>query len=166
MALNLLHFQFRWNISQIFGTWQPRAMQDTQKHYNFSSLIFPQITMFNYSIQIFLLNFGHSNYIVQFSLFNFIPSIFGKSGVDFIKVGPMAQIIEIALSICALRLRPTFWDAFHWRESWAQGRRAQKQFMKLTHDVYFNKITGAAQPIHSSFLHNFDVKKHIKFGCK
>ena len=29
-------------------------------------------------------------------------------GVDFIKVGRKAQIIEIALSICALRLRPTF----------------------------------------------------------
>ena len=30
------------------------------------------------------------------------------SGVDFIKVGRKLQIIETALSICALRLRPTF----------------------------------------------------------
>ena len=45
---------------QIFGpaTWQPRGMQDLQKNYYFLSLICPQITMFNYSIQIVLLNFG------------------------------------------------------------------------------------------------------------
>ena len=30
------------------------------------------------------------------------------SGVNFIKVGRKAQIIERVLSICALRLRPTF----------------------------------------------------------
>ena len=33
-------------------------------------------------------------------------------GVDFIKFGHTAQIIEIALSIWALRLCPTFWEAF------------------------------------------------------
>ena len=33
-------------------------------------------------------------------------------GVDFIKVGCKAQIIEIAPSICALRLRPTFEKLF------------------------------------------------------
>ena len=32
----------------------------------------------------------------------------GRAGVDFIKVGPKAQVIEIARSICALQLRPTF----------------------------------------------------------
>ena len=34
------------------------------------------------------------------------------SRVDFLKVGSMAQIIEIALSICALLLRPTFEKLF------------------------------------------------------
>ena len=38
-----------------------------------------------------------------------------KFGVDFIKDKSWAQIIEIALSICTLRLRPTFWEAFYWR---------------------------------------------------
>ena len=57
-----------------------------------------------------------------------LSSTFMKStpGVNFIKVGRKVQIIEIALSICALRLRPTFWEAFYWRKSWVQGRRAQK----------------------------------------
>ena len=50
-----------------------------------------------------------------------------KPGVDFIKVGRKARIIEIALSICALRLRLIFWGAFYWRESSAQGCRAQKR---------------------------------------
>ena len=49
-----------------------------------------------------------------------------KFGVDFIKDKSWAQIIEIALSICTLRLRPTFWEAFYWRKSSAQGHRAQK----------------------------------------
>ena len=31
-----------------------------------------------------------------------------QTGVDIIKVGPTVLIIEIALSICALRQRPTF----------------------------------------------------------
>ena len=53
-------------------------------------------------------------------------------GVNFIKVGCTAQIIEIALSICALCLCTTFGGAFYWRKSWAQGHRAQKQFMKST----------------------------------
>ena len=38
------------------------------------------------------------------ALYFFYPQV----GVDFIKVERKAQIIEIALSICALRLRPTF----------------------------------------------------------
>ena len=46
-------------------------------------------------------------------------------GVDFIKVGRKAWIIDIALSICALRLCPTFWKAFYWCIRSAQGRRAQ-----------------------------------------
>ena len=33
-------------------------------------------------------------------------------GDDFIKVGRKAGIIEIALSICALRLHPTFWEIY------------------------------------------------------
>ena len=55
-----------------------------------------------------------------------------RAGVDFIKVGRKAWIIEKALSICALCLRPTFWKAFYWHKSSAQGRMAQKKFMKLT----------------------------------
>ena len=58
------------------------------------------------------------------------PGSLGRTGVDFIKVGRKVQIIEVALFICALHL--TFWEAFLCRKSWAQGRRAQKQFMKLT----------------------------------
>ena len=54
------------------------------------------------------------------------------SCVHFTKVGRKVQIIEIALSICALRLHPTFWEVFYWHKIWARGRRAQKQFMKLT----------------------------------
>ena len=46
------------------------------------------------------------------------------SGVDFKKFGRTVQIIEIALSICALHLRPTFREAFYWRKSLAQGRKA------------------------------------------
>ena len=45
----------------------------------------------------------------------------GVNGVDFNNVGRKHQIIEIALSICALGLHPTFWEAFYWRKSWAQG---------------------------------------------
>ena len=44
-------------------------------------------------------------------------------GVDFIKVGPRARIIEIALSIYALRLRTTFKKLFTGANV---GRRAQK----------------------------------------
>ena len=52
--------------------------------------------------------------------------------VNFIKVGHKARIIEIALSICALRLCPTFWEAFYWCKSLAPGRRVQNEFMKST----------------------------------
>ena len=54
----------------------------------------------------------------------------GQAGVYFIKVGRKAQIIEIALSICTLRLPPTFWEAFYWLKIWARGPMVQKQFMK------------------------------------
>ena len=47
-------------------------------------------------------------------------------------MGGKARIVEIARSICALRLRPTFWEAFYWRKSSAQGWRVQKKFMKST----------------------------------
>ena len=62
------------------------------------------------------------------------------SGNDFIKNGRKPQIIEIALSICPLCLCPTFWEAFYWPKIWAQGLRAQKQFMKLTPGYIF-KVT-------------------------
>ena len=47
----------------------------------------------------------------------------GPSGVDFIKVGHTAQNIEIALSICALHLRPAFEKLF---SSVRVQRKAQK----------------------------------------
>ena len=49
-----------------------------------------------------------------------------NSGVDFIKVGCTAQIIEIALSICTLHLRPTFEKLFFWRKCAAQGLKDQR----------------------------------------
>ena len=42
-------------------------------------------------------------------------------GVDFIKVGNTAQIIEIALSIFVLRPRPTFEKVFIGVKVWAKG---------------------------------------------
>ena len=64
---------------------------------------------------------------------------YDRSRVDFIKFGRKAQIIEIALSIWTLHLRPTFWEGFYWHKSWAWGLRAQKQFLKLTLVSVLNK---------------------------
>ena len=44
-------------------------------------------------------------------------------GVNFIQVGCMEQIIEIALSIFALCLCLTFRGAFYWRKSSVQGHK-------------------------------------------
>ena len=74
------------------------------------------------------------------SLFYWRPFSFWP-GVDFLKVGRKAQIIKIALSICALPQHPTFWEAFYWPKGWARGRRAQKQFMKSTPAKHNNFTT-------------------------
>ena len=58
-----------------------------------------------------------------------------KSGVDCIKVGRTAQIIEIALSICAHRLPPTFEKLFTGVNVWHRVQKIGtgcKQLMKLT----------------------------------
>ena len=44
-------------------------------------------------------------------------------GVDFIKVGRTAQNIEIALSIYALRLRPTFKELFTNIKDWCKAQK-------------------------------------------
>ena len=53
-------------------------------------------------------------------------------GVDFIKVKSWAQIIEIALSICALGLRPTFTPLKNFSKVGRRARIGHKKFMKST----------------------------------
>ena len=57
-----------------------------------------------------------------------------SSMIFLITVGIRGQFPQgfCALTPIFCALRPTFWEASYWRKSWAQGRRAQKQFMKST----------------------------------
>ena len=79
----------------------------------------------------------------RISLLLILPKtqIVSVTRVDFLKVGHMVQIIEIALSICALCLRPTFEKLVTGKKSWPSalkiGERRnisarRKQFMKST----------------------------------
>ena len=57
-------------------------------------------------------------------------------GVDFIKVGPTAQIIEIALSICALHLRRTIMPVKSFSKVRRYALRRAPNFMKSTPDIW------------------------------
>ena len=62
-----------------------------------------------------------------------------RPGVDFIKVKLMAQIIEIALSIYALRLRPTFERLFTGVKVWHKGIKCKKVH-EIDHRLMNNMI--------------------------
>ena len=51
--------------------------------------------------------------------------------------------MEIALSICTLRLHPTNWEAFYRRKSWAQGRRAQKSLRNRPQIFIFGPFSAS-----------------------
>ena len=83
-----------------------------------------------------------------------------KSGVDFIKVGRMAQIIEIALSSYALRLHPftpIFWEAFYWRKSSGKGVGDKKSL--------WNRPPAANHPPHCLYPVLIGQTKKILFFC-
>ena len=73
---------------------------------------------------------GHSSFSFQVSII-----IQWGSRVDFIKVGPTAQIIEIALSICALHLRRTIMPVKSFSKVRRYALRRAPNFMKSTPDI-------------------------------
>ena len=73
---------------------------------------------------------GHSSFSFQVSII-----IQCGSGVDFIKVGRTAQIIEIGLSICALHLRRTIMPVKSFSKVRRYALRRAPNFMKSTPDI-------------------------------
>ena len=68
--------------------------------------------------------------------FNVIDLLYGQKskrrGVEFIKVGPTVQIIEIALSICALHLRRTITPVKSFSKVGCYALHCAPKFMKST----------------------------------
>ena len=79
----------------------------------------------------------------------------GKLGVNFIKVGRTVQIIEIALSIFTLRLRPTFEKLFTCVKV---GRRAQKIGVgcKTFYEMDLRLLSEGAKNDFKDFLDQFE----------
>ena len=70
------------------------------------------------------------------------PAKIGSPGVDFIKIKSWVQIIEIALSICAQRLRPTFTLQKASQKLGAVLLHHAPNFMKSTPDGYYLPQVG------------------------
>ena len=75
----------------------------------------------------------------------------------------LVQIIEIALSICALRLRPTFWEAFYWRKVGRYALRSAPNFMKSTPVIQNNKILEFYK-ICLNTVHAFRLSYFVQIG--